>query len=426
MIGAGGYAYELIKRMWEMPDKIKIVAVSSSPLRKSTGRDDCRAKGILVYDDVDSLIEHVKGKADVIFVPSPIHTHFVVTKKCMDAGFDVFLEKPPVATIQELDELIKYSANKGVVVPVAFQYLHSPIVQELKKRIVDGCYGQVKRVRAMAGWPRFDTYYTRSQWAGKLRVDSHWVLDGTINNPLAHMLADELYLAGTTPGEMAKPVSVQAELYRGHDIESEDTSSLRIITDKGVEILFNASLCSEAKMDPSVIIECEKAKIEYVGFCKAVITPETGAVEVIDDQSEKRINMLNKLAQCYEDGQRYPVTLETCRPFTLAVNGAFDSCGLPHSISPQYLINSEQKEPNGDSVKTVIRDIDSILKTAHENGKLFSEVGAAWAKKSKVLNLRNYKAFPANKNIANIMPLSIPLREIPRYGVKSAAPQQTT
>jgi predicted dehydrogenase len=426
MIGAGGYAYELIKRIWEIPDKIKLVAVSSSPLRKSTGRDDCHAKGVPVYDDVDSLIENVKGKADVIFIPSPIHTHFIVTKKCMDAGFDVFLEKPPVATIQELDELTRYADSLGKIVPVAFQYLHSDILQELKKRIVQNRYGPVKRVRAMAGWPRFDTYYTRSQWAGKLRVGGHWVLDGTINNPLAHMLADELYLASANPGQMAKPATVQAELYRGHDIESEDTSSLRIITDKGVEILFNASLCSEAKMDPSVIIECEKAKIEYVGFCKATIKPEKGKIEIIDDQSEKRINMLNKLAQCYEDGRRYPVTIETCRPFTLAVNGAFDSCGLPHSIPPQYLTNFEQNEPNGDSVKTVINDIDSTLKIAHENGKLFSEVGAAWAKKSNVFNLNGYNVFPANTNIANLLPLPIPLREIPQRDVKIVSQQWTT
>ena len=38
---------------------------------------------------------------------------------------------------------------------------------------------------------------------------------------------------------MAEPVTVQAELYHGHDIESEDTSSLRIITADGVEIIFN-------------------------------------------------------------------------------------------------------------------------------------------------------------------------------------------
>lgn len=396
MIGAGGYAYNLIKWIWEIPDKIKLVAVASNPARKSPGRTACQEKGIPVYDDADQLIENVKGVADVIYVPTPINTHFNLTKKCIDAGFDVFLEKPPVAIVQELDELIKYVSQRGKKVPVAFQYLHSTIVQELKKRIVEGRYGQVKRVRGMAGWPRFDTYYSRSEWAGKLRINGDWILDGTINNPLAHMLADELYLASAMPGEMAQPVSVEAELYHGHNIESEDTSSLRVITDKGVEVLFNTTLCSDARIDTSVIVECEKAKIEYNAFCKATITLENGEVDKIDDASEKRVNMLTRLAECYENGKPYIVSLETCRPFTLVVNGAFESCGgYPHSISREYLIYSKQSEPGGDTIKTVIKDIDRILKDAHEKGKLFSEVGAEWAKKSKKFDLRGYKKFPS-------------------------------
>jgi predicted dehydrogenase len=394
MVGAGGYAYELIKRIWDLPDKIKLVAVTSNPTRKSSGRSFCQSKGIPIYDDTDQMIKNVKGIVDVIFIPSPIHTHFNLARKCIDAGFDIFLEKPPVATIQDLDELTKYASKHGRKVPVAFQYLHSAIIQQLKKRIVEGRYGQVKRVRGMAGWPRFDTYYNRTEWAGKLHVNGEWILDGTINNPLAHMLSDELYLASTKPGAMAEPVSVQAELYHGHDIESEDTSSLRIITDKGVEILFNASLCSDAKMDPSVIIECEKAKIEYVGFCKATITLENGEVDHITDDNEKRINMLVKLAEHYESGSPYPVSLETCRPFTLVVNGAFESCGYPHSIGKEYLSCREQSDPKGDTIKTVIKDIDHVLRVAHENGKLFSEVGAAWAKKSSSFDLRGYKKFP--------------------------------
>jgi hypothetical protein len=216
------------------------------------------------------------------------------------------------------------------------------------------------------------------------------------------MLSDELYLASMKPGAMAEPVSVQAELYHGHDIESEDTSSLRIMTDKGVEILFNASLCSDAKMDPFVIIECEKAKIEYTGFCKATIMSQNGEVERINDDNEKRINMLTKLAEQYENGSQYPINLEMCRPFTMVVNGAFESCGLPHSIEKKYLTCREQSDTNGDAIKTIIEDIDHILRVAHENGKLFSEVGAAWGIKSDKFDLKGYKKFPTNANFKSV------------------------
>jgi predicted dehydrogenase len=396
MIGAGGYAFNLMKWMWEIPDKYQIVAAKSRPTGISAGRTACQEKGIPVYDTEDQLIEKIKGKADVIYIPTPINTHFNLTKKCIGAGFDVFLEKPPVAIIQELDELIKFTSQHGKKVPVAFQYLHSTIVQELKKRIVEGRYGKVKRVKGMAGWPRFDSYFSRSDWAGKLRLNGDWILDGTINNPLAHMLADQLYLASDKAGQMVEPVSIEAELYHAHNIESEDTSSVRIITDKGIEVMFNTTVCSDAKLDTSVIIECEKAKIEYTAFCKATITLPSGEVEKIDDPVEKRVHMLKNLADNYENKKPFIVDLQTCRPFVLVVNGAFESCGgNPPAIDKKYITLSKQPEPPApDTVKTVINGIDSILKEAHEKGKLFSEVGAPWAIKPKKFDLIGYKKFP--------------------------------
>ena len=44
MIGAGGYAYNLMKWIWEIPERIKIVAVTSNPARKSPGRAACQER----------------------------------------------------------------------------------------------------------------------------------------------------------------------------------------------------------------------------------------------------------------------------------------------------------------------------------------------------------------------------------------------
>lgn len=390
MIGAGGYAYELIRRIWTLPEKIELVAVSSNPLRKSAGRQACLDKEVPVYDNVDDLLEKVQGRCDVIFVPTPINTHYHLSKQCIDAGFDVFLEKPPVAIIQELDDLSAYALQKGKRVAVSFQSLYTTIMQQMKDRLVKGEFGEVKRVKGMAGWPRMDSYYNRSGWAGKLRVNGDWVLDGTINNPLAHMLSNELYLATRRPGRMALPVTVEAELYHGHDIESEDTSSLRIRTDEGVEVIFNASLCSGEEMDPWVTVECEKATIEYRNFNEAAITFEDGKIDKIIDDHEQRTYMLSELADSYQGLKPFAATLETCRPFTLAVNGAFESCGRPHAIDKKYIEKFEQ----GDTVKTVIKGIDHVLQVAHAHGRLFSEMGIGWSVRSEKFDLTGYNKFP--------------------------------
>ncbi|MBN1788248.1 MAG: Gfo/Idh/MocA family oxidoreductase [Sedimentisphaerales bacterium] len=397
MIGAGGYAFNLIKWMWGIPDKIEVVAVTSRPKKeKSTGVLECEKRGIPVYDDIDQLMANVKDKVDVIYVPTPIQTHFAYAKKCINAGYDIFLEKPPVSTIQDMDALMQFVADKGLAqrVPIGFQSLYSRLVQELKKRMVEGTHGKVKRIKAMAGWPRLDTYYNRSSWSGKIKMDDGWVLDGTINNPLAHAVANQLYFASSEPGKMASLVSIEAELYHGHDIESEDTSSVRAITDTGVEILFNASLCSDERMDPLITLECEKATIDYYNYKQVTVKSLDGKVEEeMADDTEPRANMLKSMAESYTNNTPYIVPLEMCRPFIEFVNGAFESGDGISAIDKQYVKRVEQED--GD-VKTIIDDIDNVLKTSHAEGKLFSEVGAKWAKKSKVYELAGYKKFPSD------------------------------
>ena len=390
MIGCGGYAFQLLKRLWLLPDKFTVVAVSSRSGTTTEGGQACADRGIKIYSDMDEMLAAVKGKADVIFVPTPIHTHRDITVKCIDAGFDVFLEKPPVATIQDLIFLDDYAKKHGKRVAVLFQSLYTKIIKQLKDRIVSGEFGKVLKVSGVAGWPRMDDYYSRSGWAGKLKAGEEWVLDGTINNPLAHMLSNELYLASMAAGKMEMPVSVTAELYHAHDIESEDTSSLRIMTENGVEVTFNASLCSENNLDPINMITCEKATIEYINFNEAKIC-KNGDVERIVDETEQRVYMLEMLHESMTTGKPFACGLDTCKPFTTCVNAAFESTGQVNPISGKFITRREQ----GDTIKTVIKDIDKALKVAYDGGKLFSELGMAWAKPSTEFKVKNYTKFPS-------------------------------
>ncbi len=392
MIGAGGYAFELIKRIWMVPDKIELVAVTSNPARKRPGADICRQKGVEVYDSVDELLDKMQGMCDVIFVPTSIQTHSPLTKQALEAGFDVFMEKPPTATIQELDDLIEFVDGYNTKVAVCFQYLYSSIVNQMKDHICGGKYGKVKRVRSIGAWERLDSYFSRSNWAGKLRVGGHWVLDGTINNPLAHVLSNDLYLASMEPRQMAKPKTVQAELYHVHDIESEDTSSLRVVTTDGVEVVFLATLCAEKIVEPITVVECEDAVIEYNEYNKAKIKFNDGKSESITDDTEQRVYMLEQLADSYQNKKYYHCTLETCRPFTITVNGAFESSGLTHSIDPKYIKYFEKD----DSIKTVVDGLGGLMKTAFEQGKLFSELGAKWTVKTEPFDVEGYSKFPSD------------------------------
>lgn len=394
VVGASGYAYTHIQNLWFLKNICKLVAVTSSPTRKSVGADECRKRGIIVYDNVDEMLNNIQGKCDVVIVPTPIHTHFEITKKCVEAGFDVFLEKPPVATIQELDELDKYVKKAGKSVAVCFQLIFSDVIQRLKCSISRGEFGKVIRIKGVSAWPRLDSYYSRAPWAGKIKVNDTWVLDGTINNPMGHVVANQLYLASQTLFYMAKPVSVQAELYHAHKIDSEDTSSLRIITEDKVEIILNTTLCPTQIILPTMIIETEKATIECSGFTKVVIRHRNGIQNEFEDKIDPTVQgviMLKQLINAFKHKKDYLVTLETCRPFVVAINGAFESSNFTHSIESKYI----ERFQEDDSVRTVIKDINTILLKAYNNNKLLSELNVPWAVKTDLVDVTRYTQFPS-------------------------------
>lgn len=400
-IGTEGYAYSQLERILSLREQYKLVGVCGEPFRREKGYPLCRKLGIPVFDTSDALARFAQDRAEAVFIITGIDSHYEYARQFLNAGFEVFLEKPPVPTIQQMNDLTALEGQVGRNIAVLFQYLYSRIVQELKRRIVAGEFGRTLRVRSLATWQRPDDYFRRTNWCGAVKTArGDWVLDGTLNNPLAHVLSNSLYLASMEPNAMAMPLVIQAELYKVHDIESEDTSSTRILCENGCVITNNATLCSESEVRSETIVECEKAVITYLNFNHATILFKDGRrTETIDDASDHRVHMLKDLANCFENRLPYKVPLSICRPFTLCVNGAFDSSGRAMDIGHEHLIKN-----NRDGLAmTLIRDITPIMKEAHLNSQLLSEAKIPWARSSRPIHMKEYSYFPSQPSKDSIV-----------------------
>jgi predicted dehydrogenase len=391
MVGAGGYAFEIIKRLWALPEQYELIAVSSLPGYKAAGLDACIRRGIPVYYDHEEMLEALKGQVEMIFVPTSIHSHYEIAKRCVEKGFHVYVEKPPVAVIQDYDDLVQALARQGRRGAIGFQRLYSPVAQRIKHSICRQEYGAVKRIRSSGAWIRYDSYYDITDWGGKIRTDGKWVLDGSISNPLAHMLANSLYFAGTESLSMAVPRSVQAEFYSAHDIDGEDTSSLRIITDNGVEVVSNATLCPCSNSEVITVVECEYADVVLADFCRCRVLWKNGEIEEFsDDEREHQTYMLKSIAESMNCQSEFKADFANFRAFTLAVNCAYESAGGVRRMDPAYF----KCQPFRDTVKRVIGGIDEDIRVAHEQGLLFSECGLPWAQSTEPFDCEEYKHFP--------------------------------
>lgn len=394
-IGAGGYAFEIIKRIWCLPQVYNIVAVYSLPGYKAYGLTECVKRGIPVYNDLSRMLDELKGKVEMVFVPTSIYSHYELAKRCVEEGFNVFVEKPPVAVIQDYDDLKHCMESGGKRGAIGFQYLYTEILQRIKGYICSGKYGKVRRVRSYGAWIRYDSYYDITDWGGKAKYDGRWVLDGSINNALAHMIANSLYLASDKKMTMAAPCKVQAELYSAHDIEGEDTGSVRVITDDGVEIIMNTTHCSEYNSNVETVVECEQADIIYTDFEQCSIRAGGRIIEEFEDKCEHRIFMLQSIADALRNGSDFCADIRNCRAFTLTVNSAYESSLGVRRIDDIYV----NKTSHGDTYKRVLTGIDNDILTAHKTGRLFSQCNIDWAVESKPFDCRGYKFFPSSKEL---------------------------
>lgn len=398
MIGCGGYAHQLILRILSIPDAIEIAAVTSRNVN-SEGARYCEANGIEVVESVEQLL--ARDDIEAVLNPTPIHLHAETTRLCMEAGFPVFLEKPPLATVQELDALNAEAGRLNRPVAVCFNSLYSNLQQQLKRELVSGKYGKVLRVKGIAAWVRTAEYFSRNSWAGKLQVNGQWILDGDLNNPLAHVLCNNLFFAAPEQNALAEPVSVTAELYRCNPIESEDTSCVRVITREGIEVLTWLTLGSETEIVPATVIETEQADITFKGFNSVIIRFKDGKTETRQSYQEHRIEMLRHFGCVIRAGEPLLCSLEMTRPFTVVVNAAFDSVGTIHTIPD---VCCETRAAAG-STQTVINNMHDIMMRAFDANRLFSENDVPWAVSGQQVNTENYNHFPVRFDLnAGVQP----------------------
>lgn len=391
VVGSSLWAWATTQKLLTLPGLFRVVGLCDSRPVSPDVQAACQAHAIPLYEGLESMLEGRRGELDAVYLATPIHTHLPLAAECLRAGCDVLLEKPPVATIQELDELEACQRLSGRRVVVCFQWLYSDLILALRERLATGQYGVVRRIRMLAGWPRPLEYYRRAGWAGRLRLGGDWVLDGTINNPLAHLLSLGLLFASDSEDELALPTQVQAELYRTDTIESENTASLRATTVQGIDLVMNASLCTCEFIDARLVLETDRgATLTVVPPGRAMLRDAQGVVSQLRDDQDPSTRMLQNLHAALSAQTGFEIGLQACRGFTLAVNGAFESSGHIHPIPLSQIQNMERES----QVYPCVRGMDALLNKAHTAGQTLAEAGAEWGVRGAPFSLKGYQRFP--------------------------------
>jgi len=153
---------------------------------------------------------------NTVFIATRHDTHGYYVKKALEAGKNVFVEKPLCLTIQELEEIkaaYQPSATSQQLLLVGYNRRFSPLTQVIKEKITTGPMSMIYRVNA-----------------GAIPADS-WIQDkeiggGRILGEVCHFVDYLTYINGSLPVSVYAASMCDAQ---GHD----DTLSISLKYENG-------------------------------------------------------------------------------------------------------------------------------------------------------------------------------------------------
>lgn len=179
MVGAGNWGQNIVRTLHSLGH----LAAVAEPVPALQERAKRIAPGVPVYDDHQTMMaaEDLEGVA----VATPVHTHHDVARACLEAGLDVFVEKPLTDDLATAEALRDLAEVDGRILMVGHLLLYQPAVEWMASAIRDGTIGDLRSIHQ----ERLNLGKARSH------EDALWSLG-------VHDVAVAVHLVGDAPDEV--------------------------------------------------------------------------------------------------------------------------------------------------------------------------------------------------------------------------------
>lgn len=357
--GVHGHGRSHVDAALALPEELELVAVADP-----RGSGDVPA-GTRVFGDAAAMIDAVE--LDIVILSTPIPTHTDLTRRALERGAHVLLEKPPVPSVADHVDLTRAADAAARAVQVGFQSLGSEGVRATAEVAASGIVGDVLHYGAVGLWSRSEEYWRRAPWAGHRVLDGRLVADGVVTNPLAHAVATAFAIAGAAAPDDV--VAVDADLRRANDIATDDTSSLVVELQGGARFAAGLAVTALQRHEPYVLVRGTRGHLVYHYtldtlhvFRDGPALPRTYAFE--------RTGLLANLAAHVRAGDELVAPLHRTGAFTRVLE-AVVAGPVPSPINPALV---RAVRAGGETFRIVDGIEDAAERVAWE-GRTFRELG---------------------------------------------------
>ena len=150
MVGgaAGSFIGPIHRMAVRLDDLADLVAgcFSRNPQTNAASAVKFRLAPERVYSDWQSLIAAERGKIDFLVIATTNETHYAIARAALQAGLNVFCEKPLSLTVKEATALGKLAEKRGLVLGIPFTYTGYPMVKLARDLVKRGELGKIDKV----------------------------------------------------------------------------------------------------------------------------------------------------------------------------------------------------------------------------------------------------------------------------------------
>ncbi len=141
-IGIIGYGYwgPNIVRNFIAADGAQVTAVcdkNPATLKKLAANHPC----IATVTEPDNIL--LSSDIDAVAIVTPVSTHYELTKRALENGKHVFVEKPFTDSVTHAEELIEIAAKKNLVIMVDHTFLFCSAVKKIKELLRESVLGKI-------------------------------------------------------------------------------------------------------------------------------------------------------------------------------------------------------------------------------------------------------------------------------------------
>ena len=130
LVGVRGFGQVHAERITRLADQGLVELVAA--VDPGVVLDPPTIYGADLYADLAEALSAV-GPVDVVVIAAPLSEHFRLAQLALSSGADVYLEKPPVTSLDQFSQLLDLEQETGRVVQVGFQSLGSQALEMLQR-----------------------------------------------------------------------------------------------------------------------------------------------------------------------------------------------------------------------------------------------------------------------------------------------------